>query len=700
MAFAVQKTNSSIGKKAFLYLSAICVFSLLGWGIISYNVYYSHIKARKISEINSLTDVVISLAVNIQLSRGKINTAIKSNDIISAAKEKEIEVISNKINADYESLINLISPELRIAKQVMVQNITRSLEEFKTSRDIVLASAKLPKQQRNAENIKSWYPVATNAIVQSKVLWHNLGKVTSVEDGVVTQLTEMKENGFDLREASGRERAILEVAIATSLPLTQAQYYEIARYEAQIDLLWEEVKSISSTLDNRFSKTLSNVQSLHFEAYNTARLAVLKASEEGKPYPYTVASWREVSDPAMDSLLTIKDAAVEETARYALEKFNQTQTQLIMMAAVMIIGIAIISLVLVFICKTLVKSLTKITKVINLLARNNTDIKVPFTKRPDEFGDIARSVQVFQQNLIDNRTLESEKKDYLIAQAQRQFLLENYIKDFEVQIQNVFDTIISAINTVESSTAVLSSAATKTAESTNEAEHSSNLAAVQMSSMAVMISGLNSSMSELSARVTETSAVITEAAASADKADLETQMLTQSAQRIGHVVDLITNIASKTNLLALNAAIEAARAGDAGKGFAVVASEVKSLATQTTRGTQDISSQITSIQGAASSAVATISEIGQKLNNINAVGISMASAIEEQSTATSEISLNVKQTEAYSNKALKSIARVNDAVIETYNAVEDTKNASNQLIEEAKVMQEVVSGFLNLVRAA
>ena len=64
--------------------------------------------------------------------------------------------------------------------------------------------------------------------------------------------------------------------------------------------------------------------------------------------------------------------------------------------------------------------------------------------------------------------------------------------------------------------------------------------------------------------------------------------LSQTAQRIGEVVQLIQTIASQTNLLALNATIEAARAGDAGKGFAVVASEVKSLANQTAKATEEI----------------------------------------------------------------------------------------------------------------
>jgi methyl-accepting chemotaxis protein len=703
MSSAIKNYRLGIGKKAFICLIAICLFSLAGWGVLTYNVYISYIQSQKIKTVNDITDILIDFATSVQSERGKVNTALNSNDVVSSAKEAEIIALQASSNSHLEKVLESLAPEVRVEKEVALRNLNVSIDRFKSYRQLASSAVKLPKSQRNSAIIDGWYEEATAVIFHSKALWSAFGREIILDDGRIGQLTELKEMGFDLRESAGRERAILEVAIATNQRLTQAQLQDAMRYQGQVDVLWSEAKSVALALASKQSelnKSIVNAQKLHFEVYNAARQSVIKASTEGTPYPFNIAGWRQVSDPAMASLLAIKSIAVAETADIASKNLEQSKNQLILLGSIMAVGVAITAIVLVFICKTVVKALSKITKVINSLAQNNVDIKVPFTRKNDEFGDIARSVQIFKQNLLDNTRLETEKKAYLVEQGERQVLVEGYIKDFEAKMHHVFDTIISSINTVETSTIVLTSAATKTAESTSEAEHSSNLAAVQMTSMAEMIAGLNQSMAELSARVTETSAVISEAAASAGTADMETQVLTQSAQRIGLIVELITSIASKTNLLALNAAIEAARAGDAGRGFAVVASEVKSLATQTTQGTQDISSQISSIQGAANNAVATINEIGQKLNNINAVGISMASAIEEQSTATSEISKNVKQTEIYSNKALKSIAKVNDAVIETYNAVEDTKNASTKLIEEAKVMRNIVSGFLNLVRAA
>ena len=110
------------------------------------------------------------------------------------------------------------------------------------------------------------------------------------------------------------------------------------------------------------------------------------------------------------------------------------------------------------------------------------------------------------------------------------------------------------------------------------------------------------------------------------------------------MVRLIADIASQTNLLALNATIEAARAGEAGKGFAVVAAEVKALATQTAHATSEITQQIDSLRAATMAAVAQVEAVGQTLDTVAEVSVSVAAAIEQQTAATHEIARNVAES--------------------------------------------------------
>ena len=130
---------------------------------------------------------------------------------------------------------------------------------------------------------------------------------------------------------------------------------------------------------------------------------------------------------------------------------------------------------------------------------------------------------------------------------------------------------------------------------------------------------LSSSISEISRQVEHSTSVSNGAVDEAEKASEMISTLAESAQSTGEVINIIQDIASQTNLLALNATIEAARAGEAGKGFAVVASEVKSLANQTAKATEEISAQITEIQGATKSSVDTTVSITKTIGEISKI---------------------------------------------------------------------------------
>jgi methyl-accepting chemotaxis protein len=117
--------------------------------------------------------------------------------------------------------------------------------------------------------------------------------------------------------------------------------------------------------------------------------------------------------------------------------------------------------------------------------------------------------------------------------------------------------------------------------------------------------------------------------------------LADTVQHIGEVVNLIRNIAGQTNLLALNATIEAARAGEAGRGFAVVASEVKSLAVQTAKATEQIAMQIEAVQSSTRVTADAIRRNTERMREIDGYTSAVALSLQQQDSATDEISHNV-----------------------------------------------------------
>lgn len=169
--------------------------------------------------------------------------------------------------------------------------------------------------------------------------------------------------------------------------------------------------------------------------------------------------------------------------------------------------------------------------------------------------------------------------------------------------------------------------------------------------------------------------------------------LGDSSAEVGQVIKVITSIAEQTNLLALNATIEAARAGEAGKGFAVVANEVKELANQTAKATEEISGKIEAIQQDTKSSVDAIGEITTIINQINDISNTIASAVEEQTATTTEISRNVTETSKGSLEISENISGVAKAAQETSSGVGQTQEAANELSRMASDLQKLVNQF-------
>lgn len=397
------------------------------------------------------------------------------------------------------------------------------------------------------------------------------------------------------------------------------------------------------------------------------------------------------------ALQTVIDTQNTVGPRAAAEVASVSRTTMIIAVVAVLLG-AIAAFI---IGRLITRSIANVVSRMNHLARGELDITIEGEDRRDELGDMARALLVFQKNAREKVRLEaSQEEQARLAEEEKRHSMHAMADAFEADVKGVVSAVSSAAEQMVGLSKMLSEAAGRAGERSTAVAAASEEASTNVETVAAASEQMTNSIAEVSQRIGDTASMTDEAARGAEHTTATVAELSTSAQTIGDVISMISDIAEQTNLLALNATIEAARAGEAGKGFAVVASEVKSLANQTAKATEEISAQITGMQENTNAVVDSIDKIGTMIQDLNGTSSSIAAAVEEQHSATEEIARNTQQAADGTREVSSNITQVSTAVQETGQTAEEVLAASSQLAKEAERLRDNVADFLSNVRAA
>ncbi|NPU13047.1 HAMP domain-containing protein [Bradyrhizobium sp. 83012] len=378
-----------------------------------------------------------------------------------------------------------------------------------------------------------------------------------------------------------------------------------------------------------------------------------------------------------------------------LSQAMQTMSIAAAIAALLVLGLTMLAV------RRVTKPLASVTEALTAIAEGRETAEIKSDDRGDEIGEIARSLVVFRSAAGERRRMREEQAAAASAAVeQRKAELQRFVDSFQASIGGIIENVLTSSSEFEREARQLTQAARTTADLSGQSAGASESASEHVRTAAAASDELSGSIGEIIRRVQESNAIAAEAVNQATATDQRIKELSDAGNRIGDVVKLITSIAEQTNLLALNATIEAARAGDAGRGFAVVAQEVKTLAGQTAKATEEISSQIANMQTVTQESVEAIKAIGSTIERINGIAASISAAVEQQRAATQNITQSVRSAASGTAEVVNNIRSAARGAGETGDSSNRMFVSAQALSSESLRLKAEVQKFLDNMQAA
>ena len=511
----------------------------------------------------------------------------------------------------------------------------------------------------------------------------NLTDVAFLTSAMNREVNLSKDNMGAFR-ARNYEPVLIERAIDNARGAQQFNS-ELRSAAGNIDAAWLPVVD---ALDS----DLKQVETIMEEIRDAPRDIVEEESFLGPRYDFI--------DATNAKIVGLRDDASGRVEEVSTNGLFEIQAAMAAVALFALLAVGLVFLAQRYLAARVVKPVEKISTISAGLVAGDMSLRIPTWNRHDEIGQMASSLAVMQsyaQEIVDRAQQKVQAQQ---ERNQRVDALQLLADRFEQMVGKVATEVAATSSQLKGAAQQMTDNAQASSQSVLKATDLLSETSRGVTQAASASDEFVVSITEVSRQAASSASRAGEAADAVRDADNAVTQLDKMANQVGAVIELISEIAQRTNLLALNASIEAARGGEAGRGFAVVASEVKELAQQTANATSEVEEQIRLIQGNSSASAAALRKISEQVSSLESTSVSIASAVDQQSLAGQELAQSIDLAARNTEAVSANMETVSSMAVATGAAAGQVLGSCNQLSEQAEMLRQQVTEFLGHVRSA
>ncbi|MFK7839330.1 MAG: methyl-accepting chemotaxis protein [Bdellovibrionales bacterium] len=681
-------------------LLSLLFISLATYKLISLNAEKSANEDLQAAVIAS--SILNKAIIELSLERSVMQVTLNLPDAIAKEFRGLIDEQIKKSEAGFDEAARLVQEDDGFRRKDEFLNSLKKLrEEINVLRVKADRNLSVPLNRRNNDDVKN-LPINMKEII---LLFSYLPIELKPENATISSKTiameGIQKEAWAIREFGGRERTYLAIAAATGGKLSDVTLEDMKLYHEAAEAAMHKLELIAGYkgLDAKVLQQVEKVRDVYFSDYKKIRKDMINASASGIPYSISFGDFFTKSSDALDTAVNLSYLAGDKMAEYIEEDLQHSVKMLWAFIIVLVVAICLCAFQIYYTMIRVSGRIDSLSSLMEKLTNGDTDLDLGAYAGSDEIDKMAEHVEVFRKNAIEVSRLEAEQKAAEERQAQeKKQATEAMANQFEEQVGGIVSEVEKAASDMQGMASILSDAIQKTSSQSATVASSSQEATTNVQTVAAAAEEMTASIGEISKNVRDTAQTAKECSQAAATSQSKLSYLQAAVEEIDSVIQSINDVAEQTNLLALNATIEAARAGEAGKGFAVVANEVKSLASETHKMTEEIARKVEDIKTSASDTISSVSDIITQISSVDDKTTNVEAAIDQQATATNEISQNVQQASIGTSNVSQSIEHVQQAANDSSASTEELKTASESLATQATELKNAVDMFLKEVR--